>query len=141
MKLGLWGMVIVIGVVLSIFYVFYVEFEGWFVMFGFVKVNWIFIFSFMVLVFMVYLKRKKFIEYKCFFYIGIIYVLGFIIGRVVDKFGFGSDLSFVVFEFVIWIGLFILLLVYDIVILKKVYRIIWIGIVWFYIVWIFLVVN
>lgn len=119
MKLGLWGMVIAIGVVLSTFYVFYAEFEGWSVMPGFVKANRIFTLSFTVLVFMAYLKRKKPIEHKRFLYIGTLYVLGPIIGRVADKLGPGSDLSFVVFEFVIWTGLFISLLVYDIATLKK----------------------
>ncbi|MBW2937611.1 hypothetical protein KXJ69_05805 [Aureisphaera sp. CAU 1614] len=141
MNLGLWGMGIAIGVVLSTFYVFYAEFEGWSVMPGFVKANRILTLSFTIFVLLAYLKRKKPIEHKRLLYIGTLYVLGPIIGRVADKLGPGGDLSFIAFEFIIWTGLFISLLIYDKVTLKRIHGITWMGIIWFYIVWIFSIVH
>lgn len=134
-KCGMWGMWIAIGVVLSTFYVFYAVYEGWSAMPGFVKANRIFTVSFTVLVLMAYLKRKKPIAHKRYLYIGTVYTLGPVIGRVADKLGNGTELSFLLFELVIWNGLFISLLVYDWMTLNRIHKITWIGVLWFYVVW------
>lgn len=134
-KWGMWGMGIAIGVILSTFYVFYAVYEGWDVMPGFVKANRIFTFSFTVLVILAYLKRKNPAEHKRYLYVGTLYVLGPIIGRVADKLGAAGDFGYLLTEGLIWNGLFISLLLYDRITIKKFHPISWIGFVWFYLIW------
>lgn len=132
---GMWVMGIALGVILSTFYVFYAVYEGWDVMPSYVKSNRIFTLSFAILVLLAFLKRKNAAAHKRFLYVGTVYVLGPVIGRVADKLIGGSDLTYVIFEAVIWHVLFISLLVYDWKTLKKPHPITWIGFLWFYLVW------
>ncbi len=135
MKWGLWGMAIAIGVILSTFYVFYAVYEGWEAMPGHVRANRIFTASFAILVFMAYKKRRIPQLHKRYLYVGTLYVLGPIIGRVAEKLGDGSDMSFILFEIVIWNLAFFSLFAYDRITTRKIHRISWIGALWFYVVW------
>lgn len=134
-KWGMCGMGIALGVVLSTFYVFFAIYEGWSVMPSFVKSNRIFTVSFALLVLLAYIKRKNAAAHKRFLYVGTVYVLGPVIGRVADKLVGGGDLTYIIFEAVIWHGLFISLLIYDWHTLKRLHPISWIGFLWFYVVW------
>lgn len=138
---GFIGMWVALGVVLSTFYIFYVLYEGWSVMPGFVKANRIFTVTFTILVVLAYIKRKKPALHKRFMYIGTIYVMGPVIGRVADKFGASSDLTYILFEAVIWNALFLSLIHYDRTTLKKIHPVTMYGFIWFYIVWIFSIVD
>lgn len=136
MRWGMWGMAVAAGVVLSTFYIFYVEFKGWDVMPGHVKSNRIFTVTFAILVLLAYLKRKRPLLHKRFLWIGTVLVLGPVIGRVAGKLGDGSDMSYILFEAVIWNGLFLSLIAYDWMTLKKVHWVTLGGVVWFYLVWV-----
>jgi hypothetical protein len=136
-KSGMWGMGTALGVILSTFYVFYAVYEGWSAMEGFVKANRIFTLTFTVFVLLAYVTRKTPTAHKRYLFVGTLYILGPVIDRVADKLGGGSDLSFLLFETVIWNGLFISLLIYDWKTLKSLHPISWIGFIWFYLVWLF----
>lgn len=136
-KWGMWGMGIALGVILSTFYVFYAVYEGWSAMEGFVKANRIFTMTFTVFVLLAYVKRKTPTAHKRYLFVGTLYILEPVIGRVAGKLGGGSDLSFFLFETIIWNGLFISLLIYDWKTLKKLHPISWIGFIWFYLIWLF----
>jgi hypothetical protein len=140
-KLGMWGMGIAIGVIISTFYVFYTEFKGWSVMPGFVKANRIFTVTFTLMVLLAYIKRKNAAAHKRLLFVGTVYVLGPVIGRVADKLCGGSELSYLTFELVIWNGLFISLFINDLITLKKVHKVSWIGFIWFYIIWAISVID
>lgn len=132
---GMWGMSIALGVILSTFYVFYTEFEGWEVMPSFVKANRVFTVTFAILVYLAYRYRKNAGLHKRYLFVGTFYVLGPVIGRVADKLGAADDTTYLLFEAVIWNGLFLSLLSYDWQTIKKLHPISWLGFVWFYIIW------
>jgi hypothetical protein len=136
MTLGITGMFIGLGVILSTFYVFVVIYEGWSEMEFFVKANRVFTTSFAVLILLAYLKRKNSVEHKRYLYMGTLYVLGPVLDRVAGKIMSVDELLLVViFELIIWNSLFISLFVYDWLTLKKVHPISWVGFIWFYVVW------
>jgi hypothetical protein len=136
MTLGMTGMFIGLGVILSTFYVFMVIYEGWSAMEFFVKANRVFTTSFAVLILLAYLKRKNSVEHKRYLYMGTLYVLGPVLDRVAGKIMSVDELlPVVIFELIIWNSLFISLFVYDWLMLKKVHPISWVGFIWFYVVW------
>ena len=136
-KWGLWGMGIGVGVILSTFYVFYAIYEGWEAMDGGVRANRIFTVSFAGMLIWAYVKRKNTALHKRLIFIGTLYVLGPIIGRVCGKLGGDSDLSYFLFEAVIWNGFFISLMYYDWKVLGKLHPATWVGFLWFYGVWVY----
>jgi hypothetical protein len=136
MALGITGMFIALGVILSTFYVFVVVYNGWSVMEFYVKANRFFTISFALLVLLAYLNRKNGVLHKRYLYIGTLYVLGPILDRVAGKLNVESLVSIEVFEAIIWNTLFISLFIYDWLTLKKIHIISWVGFIWFYVVWI-----
>jgi hypothetical protein len=133
--LGVTGMLIAVGVIVSTFYVFVAVYKGWDAMPDYVKANRFFTVSFAVLLLLAYLKRKQAAKHKRFIYVGTLYVLGPVVDRVAGKLGIVSELSFILFEAVIWNTLFALLFVYDWRSIRKIHPISWMGFAWFYIVW------
>ncbi|WP_026965957.1 hypothetical protein [Algoriphagus terrigena] len=136
-KWGMWGMGIALGVILSTFYVFYEVYEGWSEMEGFVKANRILTLTFAIYILLAYVNRKTPAAHKRYLFVGTLYILGPVIDRVADKLGGSSDLSFFLFETIIWHGLFISLLIYDWNALKKLHPISWMGFIWFFLIWLF----
>lgn len=134
---GLWGMGIGAGVILSTFYVFYAIYEGWAAMDGGVRANRIFTFTFAGMLVWAYLRRTQPALHKRLIFVGTLYVLGPIIGRIAEKLGGESMLSFFLFEAIIWNGFFISLIRYDWLVLKKIHPVTWLGLLWFYVVWVY----
>ena len=139
--LGIAGMLIGLGVIISTFYVFVAVYKGWSVMPDYVKANRIYTTSFAVLVLLAYLNRKHGIKHKRYIYVGTLYVLGPVLDRVAGKLmSFDSMTGVVLFETIIWNVLFLSLFVYDWRTLKKIHPISWVGFIWFYAVWVLSVV-
>ncbi|MEJ8819284.1 hypothetical protein [Lacibacter sp. H407] len=135
--LGIAGMLIGLGVIISTFYVFVAVYKGWSVMPDYVKANRIYTTSFAVLVLLAYLNRKHGIKHKRYIYVGTLYVLGPVLDRVAGKLmSFDSMTGVVLFETIIWNVLFLSLFVYDWRTLKKIHSISWVGFIWFYVVWV-----
>lgn len=134
--LGVTGMLVGLGVIISTFYVFVAVYKGWDVMPGYVKANRFFTTSFAVLLLLAYINRKNGIKHKRYIYVGTLYVLGPVLDRVAGKLGVVNVSSFMIFEAVVWNSLFISLFVYDWRTLRKIHPISWIGFIWFYLVWI-----
>ena len=137
MKWGLWGMGIAAGVIVSTFYVFYAVYEGWAAMPGHVRANRIFTVSFAILVYLAYVKRRVPNAHKRFLFMGTLYVMGPVIGRVAEKLGDGSDLGFILFEIIFWNAALISLVAYDWITLRRIHTITWVGSLWFYVVWVY----
>ncbi len=133
--LGVTGMLIGVGVIVSTFYVFIAVYKGWSVMDFSVKANRFFTASFAVLILLAYLNRKNAVKHKRFIYIGTLYVLGPVLDRVAGKLMIDTLEGTVLFEAIIWNTLFLSLFVYDWRTLKKIHPISWVGFVWFYVVW------
>ncbi|MEJ8843759.1 hypothetical protein WG954_15310 [Lacibacter sp. H375] len=133
--LGITGMLIGLGVIVSTFYVFVAVYKGWSVMPSYVKANRFFTISFAVLILLAYINRKYGVKHKRYVYVGTLYVLGPVLDRVAAKMMIDTDAGFVLFETIIWNTLFISLFVYDWRTLRKIHPISWIGYIWFYMVW------
>jgi hypothetical protein len=138
MSLGIAGMLIGLGVVVSTFYVFVAVYEGWDVMPFYVKANRFFTTTFAVFVLLAYVNRKSVAKHKRYLYMGTLFILGPIIDRIPGNLGFEieSFISFTLYESVIWNSFFISLFVYDWITLKRIHPISWAGVIWFYIVWV-----
>lgn len=131
-KWGVAGMITAIGVIISTVYVFFEVFKGWDVMPFFAKANRFFMFSFVVLVLLAYLKRKNGAQHKRYIYMASLLILEPILSRVSGNLHIENVDLFVA---IVWNGLFISLFAYDWVTIKRIHPISWIGVVWFYIVW------
>lgn len=134
--LGITGMLIGLGVIISTFYVFVAVYKGWSVMPFFVKANRFFTTSFAILILLAYLNRKHGVKHKRYIYVGTLYVLGPVLDRVAGKLMIDTLAGTVIFETIIWNTLFLSLFVYDWRTLKKIHPISWVGFVWFYVVWV-----
>mgnify|MGYP006185258279 FL=1 len=134
--LGITGMLIGLGVIISTFYVFVAVYKGWTVMPFFVKANRFLTASFAILILLAYLNRKYGIKHKRYIYVGTLYVLGPVLDRVAGKLMINTDAGTIVFNTIIWNVLFISLFVYDWRTLKKIHPISWVGCIWFYVVWV-----
>lgn len=132
MRLGIAGLVVAVGVVLSTFYVFAALYDGWAAMPFFVKANRIFMPSFALFVFLAYLNRRNAPKHKRFLYVGTLYMLLPILDRASGAFTSEHEL----FILIVWNAFFVSLFVYDWLTLKKIHRISWMGFVWFYLVWV-----
>ncbi|MBC6365846.1 hypothetical protein [Algoriphagus sp. AK58] len=136
-KWGMIGMGIGLGVVVSTFYVFYAVYEGWEAMEGFVRANRIFTLSFTIMLAWAYWKRNKPDLHKRLLMVGTWLTLGPVVDRVAGKLGGESDWYYLLFEVIIWNGLFISLILFDRKTLGKVHPVTWIGFLWFYVVWMY----
>lgn len=133
--LGITGMVIGLGVIVSTLYVFVAVYKGWSEMPFYVKANRFFTVSFALFILLAYIKRQDGVQHKRFLYIGTLYTLGPILDRVAGKVNIEELMSIELFEAIIWNILFISLFVYDWLSLKKIHIISWAGCIWFYMVW------
>lgn len=134
--LGVAGMLIGLGVIISTFYVFVAIYEGWSVMPFQVKANRIFTTTFAFLVLLAYVNRKNGVRHKRYIYVGSLYVLGPVLDRVVGKLTLIDTFTgAVIFEAIIWNILFISLFIYDWQTLRKILPISWLGFIWFYVIW------
>lgn len=131
-SLGIAGMLVAAGVVISSAYIFAVIYKGWDAMAFYVKANRLFMLSYAVLIWLAYKHRKKPALHKRFIFIATLYMLGPILDRVA---GHLSIDSVDVFNSIIWNALFLSLFRYDWLTLKKIHWISWTGFIWFYIVW------
>lgn len=132
-RLGLAGMLVALGVFISSVYIFIVIYKGWDAMLFFVKANRFFMLSFGILITLGYVKRKRPIIHKRAIYIATLYMLGPILDRVAGKFNIDNV---EMFNGIIWNVLFISLLIYDQITLKKLHWLSIAGFVWFYLVWV-----
>ena len=134
-KVGLWGMIIGLGVVVSTFYVLVAVFDGWANMPFFVKANRVFTTTFAVFVALAYVNRHNAAKHKRFLYVGTLFVLGPVLDRVGGNFNIEGLLNYVIFELIIWNALFLSLFYYDRITLGRIHIISSAGFVWFYLVW------
>lgn len=134
-KVGMWGMFIALGVVVSTFYVFVAIFEGWDKMPFFVKANRVLTTSFAVFVALAYVNRHKAAKHKRFLYVGTLFVLGPVLDRAGGMFGIEGLLNFAIFELIVWSTLFLSLFYYDRLTLGRIHIISSAGCAWFYLVW------
>ncbi|GGD93742.1 hypothetical protein [Planktosalinus lacus] len=133
MKWGVAGFVIAILVVLSTVYIISEAYDGgWSALKYFEKAILLFIPSFAVLILLGYLNRKKGNRHKRFIYMGTLLILEPILDRVATNLHIGNNVLFVI---LVWNGLFISLFVYDLLTIKKIHKISWMGYLWFYVVW------
>ena len=139
-SLGMIGMLVGLGVIISTFYFFVELYEGWSVMPFQVKANRILTTSFALLFLLSFLNRKNGVKHKRYIYVGTLYVLGPVLDRVVGKLMSVKSLTGpVIFETIIWTALFVSLFIYDWRTLKRIHPISWIGCIWFYMVWLIVV--
>lgn len=138
-KLGIAGMVVAIGVLLTTVYIFLVVYNGWNVMPINAKVNRFFMPSYALLVWLGYMNRKKPNKHKRFMYVGTLYMLGPILDRALDHIFPDELISNTVgwgpFIIGFWSLFFISLFIYDWLTLRKIHPITYLGFIWFYIVW------
>lgn len=132
-SLGIAGMLVAAGVVISSACIFVVIYKGWDAMAFYVKANRFFMFSYAALIWLAYKYRKKAVLHKRFIFVATLYMLGPILDRVA---GHLSIDSVDIFNSIIWNLLFLTLFRYDWLTLKKIHWISWTGFIWFYIVWI-----
>lgn len=131
-KWGTAGIISAIGVFLSTVYVFIAVYKGFDTMPYYVKANRFFMLSFAVLVVLGYLNRKNGTKHKRFIYLASLLILEPILSRVTGNLYIENGLVFIA---IVWNGLFISLLVYDWLTLRKIHKISWMGFIWFYIVY------
>lgn len=130
-KLGITGMLIGVGVMLSTFYIFIVTYPGWSQLTFFAKANRFFMTSFAVLLFISYAKRNDFIQHKRLILLATLYMLEPILSRSSDHLGMDAFTAVPL----IWNIFFISFLVYDWLTLRRIHPITYLGFIWFYLVW------
>lgn len=138
-KLGIAGMFVAAGVLITTLYIFVVVYKGWDVMPINAKVNRLFMPSFALWVWLGYMNRKKPVKHKRFMYVGTLYMLGPILDRALDDLFPDELISNTVgwgpFIIGFWSLFFISLIIYDWLTLKKIHPVTYLGFIWFYIVW------
>ena len=138
-KLGLAGMFVAAGVLITTLYIFIVVYKGWNVMPFNAKANRFFMPSFALLIWLGYMNRKKVAKHKRLMYVGTLYMLGPILDRALDEIFPDKLISNTVgwgpFIIGFWSLFFISLFIYDWLTLKKIHPVTYLGFIWFYIVW------
>lgn len=117
-KWGIVGLVAAIGVFLSTLYVFVAVYKGWDAMPYFAKANRFFLLSFAVLVVLGYRNRQNGTKHKQLIYMASLLILEPILSRVTGNLHI-EDYEAYIAVIIVWNGLFISLLVYDWLTLKK----------------------
>ena len=129
-RLGVAGMVIAAGVVVSTLYVFYAVYKGWDLMPSYVKANRFNMLAFTVLVFLAFRHRKKPAWHKRFILVGTLLVQEPILSRASDKVGIDPLVGIMAIVNLFFIALFI----YDWIVLKRIHPISYLGFIWMYLV-------
>lgn len=141
--LGIAGLFIAIGVVLSIVWVFVAVWKGWDAMRVVGKVNRIFLPSYALFVAAGFLSRHHPNRHKRLMFIASLYMMEPVLSRAFDPFGpllaqFTEnqiDVAWWVFFVVVWNALFASLLAYDLKVLGRIHPITAGGYAWFCLVW------
>jgi len=132
-KLGIAGMIVAAGVVISTFYIFIATYKGWGNLAFYARPNRFFMVSFAVLIFAAYKYRKIPEKHKRLILVAIFYMLEPILSRSLDMF---VDVNLLISIPLVWNAFFISLFVYDWVTIRKVHFISYMGFIWFYAVWV-----
>jgi hypothetical protein len=130
MRLGVVGMLIAIGVVVSTFFVFFAVFKGWDLMPSYVKANRFNMVAFTVLIYLAYRYKKRPVWHKRFILVGTLLIQEPILSRVSDKLGIDPLVGIMVIVNIFFLSLF----VYDWSVLKRIHPISYIGFIWMYLV-------
>lgn len=141
--LGLAGMFIAIGVVLSTVWVFVAVWKGWEAMQVVGKVNRIFLPSFALFVIAGFLNRQHPNRHKRFIFIASLYMMEPVLSRAFDPFeplllqftDSQIDAAWWAFFVVVWNAFFVSLLLYDLKVLGRIHPVTAVGYAWFCIVW------
>ena len=131
-KIGIAGMIVAIGVVLSTFYIFYSTYNGWNNLVYYAKPNRFFMPSFAILIFLAYRYRKVPEKHKRLILVAIFYMLDPILSRSLDMI---VDVSLFITIPVVWNAFFVSLFIYDWKTIRRIHSISYIGFTWFYVVW------
>lgn len=139
-KLGTAGMFAAIGVFITTIYIFIVVFKGWNVMSPHVKVNRFFMPSYALLVWLAYKNREKPAIHKRLMFVATFYMLGPILDRALDHIFpdelISNTIGWAPFIIGFWSLFFISLFVYDLLTIKKVHPVTYLGLTWFCVVWV-----
>ncbi len=126
-EVGIFGFLAAVGLTISTVYVFYAVWLPWGEMLDRVQINRILLPSFVVFLVLAWYYRDRAQRHKRLLLVGTLYLLGPILARVVG--------GLLPAQLILWNGLFISLLVYDWVALRKVHPITYLGTAWFYLAW------
>ncbi len=131
-KLGIAGMIVAVGVVISTFYIFIVTYDGWSKLVFYAKPNRFLMASFAILIFAAYRYRRVPEKHKRLILVAIFYMFEPILSRSL----WFIDISpFIKLPFV-WSAFFISLFVYDWITIRKVHFISYMGFIWLCAVWV-----
>ncbi len=130
-NLGITGIIVAVGVVVSTLYIFIVIFESWEAIPFYAKANRFFMPTYALFIYRAYRYRKQTEKHKRLMFVATLYMLGPILDRASEH----LYLNVYIFNPVIWNGLFISLFIYDWLTLKKLHPISYLSFIWFYIVW------
>jgi hypothetical protein len=125
-KLGIAGFLVAILMLLSINYLAYLgpDFKE-LPFFG--KANRIFVPVFAVLLLLAYLNRYNKLLHQYFIFVGMLLCMEPILSRFCGNLGFSP----IIFAFPIWLGLWISIFAYDIILRKKLHPILYVGFIFF----------
>lgn len=130
-KLGIAGMIVAIGVVLSTFYLLYATYNGWHNLVFYAKPNRFFVPSFAILIFLAFRYRRLPETHKRLILVANLLILEPILSRAT---AFINVSQFITIPLV-WNAFFISLFVYDWMTIRKIHFISYMGLVWLYAVW------
>jgi len=130
-KLGIAGMIVAIGVVLSTFYLFYATYNGWNNLVFYAKPNRFFVPTFAVLIFLAFRYRRLPETHKRLIFVANLLILEPILSRST---GFIDVSQFITIPLV-WNAFFISLFIYDWTTSRKIHFISYMGFIWLYAVW------
>lgn len=130
-QLGTVGLIVAMGVTASTVYVFVAVWEGWNAMPAMAKANRFLLPSYSALIFAAWVNRHRPEYHKRMVCMGTLYLLLPIIDRAANH----LQLNPVVFDIVVWNGMFVSLFAYDWVVARKIHPVTYLGFGWFYIVW------
>jgi len=130
-SLGIVGMVVAVGVVISTWYIFISNYSGWDNLTFYAKANRFFMTSFAILIFLAYRYRRVPDKHKRLILLANLLILEPLLSRSLGS----LDISLLITIPIVWNAFFLSLLVYDFVTLRKIHLISVLGIAWFYSVW------
>ncbi|MFT3743187.1 MAG: hypothetical protein QM785_02730 [Pyrinomonadaceae bacterium] len=130
-RIGMFGMIVAVGVVLSTLYIFVATFNGWNELTFFAKANRFFMASFAVLIFAAYRFRSVPEKHKRLILVAIFYMLEPILSRSLGLVNISLFLTIPL----VWNAFFISLLIYDWATIRRLHFISYMGFLWFYVVW------
>lgn len=142
-RLGVAGFFVAVGVVLSTGFVFYDVRRPWHEMSALVQGNRLLLAGFALLVLMAYLRRRRPEDHRRYVLLASIFMLEPVLSRAFDPIeplllgvlGDGIEAAWWVFFIVVWNGLLLSLVGYDLVTHRRVHRVTGQGIGLFYGIW------